>query len=60
MDKKELIQRLRQIQSSVYSIHGQTEKQKEDISFIVADLMEIIWELETETKTETENKATEG
>lgn len=56
MDKKELIQRLRQIQSSVYSIHGQTEKQKEGISFIVADLMEIIWELETGT----ENKATEG
>lgn len=58
MDKKELIQRLRQIQSSVYSIHGQTEKQKEDISFIVADLMEIIWELEAEA--EKENKATEG
>lgn len=56
MDKKELIQRLRQIQNSVYSIHGQTEKQKEDISFIVADLMTLIWELEAEA----ENEATEG
>ena len=58
MDKKELIRRLRHIQSSVYSIHGQTEKQKEDISFIVADLMTLVWELEAEA--EKENEAIEG
>lgn len=56
MDKKELIQRLRQIQSSVYSIPAQTERQQEYTSYIVADLMTIIWELEAEA----EKEASEG
>ena len=58
MDKKKLIQRLRQIQSSVYSIPDQKQKQQEYTSFVVADLMTIIWELEAEA--EKENEATEG
>ena len=58
MDKKELIRRLRQIQSSVYSIPDQKQKQQEYTSFVVADLMRIIWELEAEA--EKENEATEG
>lgn len=58
MDKKEFIRRLRQIQSSVYSIPDQKQKQQEYTSFVVADLMTIIWELEAET--EKESEATEG
>ena len=53
MDKKELIQRLKMIESATFSIPNQSEKQQEAISWIIADITEVIWKLE-------EDEANEG
>ena len=46
MTRDELIKRLRLIENATFSIPNQSEKQQEAISWIIADITEVIWELE--------------
>ena len=52
MTREELIKRLRLIENATFSIPNQNEKQKEAISWIIADLTTLIWELEEQQANE--------